>query len=121
MKHTKRGRFRSLKFSNTNPTRNLKHAPYKSTISNLRWDKKRTNKITRKLYKLQKGGDLAFIKDYNQINLFTHENIEEIEKKEKIKEMEQYMNPIYGYIMCNTGFIPNNFYLHLFSFKTPIL
>jgi hypothetical protein len=102
MKHTKRGRFRSLKFSKTNPIRNLKHTPYKSTVSNLRWDKKRSNKITRKLYKLQKGGDLAFIKDYNKINLFTHENM---------KEMEQYMNPIYGYIMCNTGFIPNNFYL----------
>jgi hypothetical protein len=50
--------------------------------------------------KLQKGGDLAYIKDVDNINLFTDE------------DMEKYMNPIYGCIMCNTGYISNNFYLH---------
>jgi hypothetical protein len=52
--------------------------------------------------KLQQfGGDKPFIKNINGINLFTD------------PEMEKYLNPIYGLLLCSSGFIPNNFYLNL--------
>ena len=48
----------------------------------------------------QFGGDKAFIKNIDAINLFIDE------------KMERYLNPIYGMILCYAGFIPNNFYLY---------
>ena len=55
------------------------------------------------------GGDIAFIKNYNSINLFTnsHKNL-----KENIEIfMEEYLNPIYGFILLYNGYIYNNYYL----------
>jgi len=47
----------------------------------------------------QKGGDKAIIKNIDKINLFTDE------------KMEEYLNPIYGMILCNNGYITNNYFL----------
>ena len=49
----------------------------------------------------QIGGDKPVIKDINLINLFTD------------LKMEEYLNPIYGMVMCFYGYIPNNFYLSI--------
>lgn len=45
------------------------------------------------------GGDKPFINEDDNINLFID------------KEMEKYLNPIYGLIMCETGLIINNYFL----------
>ena len=37
----------------------------------------------------------------HKINFFDHTN----------NEMEEYLNPIYGLIMCESGYIQNNFHL----------
>jgi hypothetical protein len=52
----------------------------------------------------QFGGDKPLINDIDGINLFT------------VQRMEEHLNPIYGLILCNTGKIPNNFYLHKSKF-----
>ena len=46
------------------------------------------------------GGDKPFIEDSVKINLF------------KDPEMEEFLNPIYGLIMCETGYISNNYFLN---------
>ena len=51
------------------------------------------------LKNLQFGGDQPLITNIDKINLFTDQ------------EMETYLNPIYGMILCNNGYIPNNFFL----------
>ena len=56
------------------------------------------------LTNLQTGGNKLFINDIYKINLF------------KNSEMEKYLNPIYGFIYCNIGFIPNNYYLKDYNF-----
>ena len=48
----------------------------------------------------QIGGDLPIIHDEDSINSFTD------------PEMEKYMNPIHGFILCNKGTIPNNYWLY---------
>jgi hypothetical protein len=52
----------------------------------------------------QFGGDKPLINDIDDINLFT------------VQRMEEHLNPIYGLILCNTGKIPNNYYLHKSKF-----
>ena len=47
----------------------------------------------------QKGGDMAYITNINNINLFSN------------TDMEEYLNPIYGKILCFNGFIKNNYFL----------
>jgi len=56
-----------------------------------------------KLYNIQMGGDKALITSIKHVNLFTDSH------------MEQYMNPIYGLVMCNCTlfFILN--YIKLFN------
>ncbi len=54
--------------------------------------------------KLQYGGDKPIIRNVNKINLFTD------------PEMEQYLNPIYGMILCNNGYITNNYLLNINKF-----
>ena len=49
--------------------------------------------------KKQIGGDTPFITNPNLINLFTD------------PEMEQYLNPIYGLVLSESGYIINNYYL----------
>ena len=51
------------------------------------------------LKNIQIGGDKPFISNINAINLFTD------------PDMEKYLNPIYGLIMCESGYIINNYYL----------
>lgn len=48
---------------------------------------------------LQIGGDKPLIKTIKNINLFTDER------------MEEFMNPVYGFFMCECGYITNNYYL----------
>ena len=48
----------------------------------------------------QFGGELPIILNVNAINLFTDPH------------MELYMNPIYGLVLCNTGYIPNIYWLN---------
>ena len=48
---------------------------------------------------LQIGGDKPLIKTIKNINLFTDER------------MEKFMNPVYGFFMCECGYITNNYYL----------
>ena len=48
----------------------------------------------------QMGGDKAFITNINEINYFTD------------PIMEKFLNPIYGYIMCENGFIKNRYHLN---------
>jgi hypothetical protein len=50
--------------------------------------------------KKQVGGEKPFLDISAKINLF-HST-----------EMEKYLNPIYGLILCESGYICNNFYLH---------
>ena len=50
--------------------------------------------------KIQTGGDKAYIQQINLINLFVDE------------EMEKYMNPIYGFYMCETNYINNLYKLY---------
>ena len=55
--------------------------------------------------KKQKGGDTPMPKIIKDINFF---------KKDDIKiygDIEQYLNPIYGVIMCESGYIENNYYI----------
>ena len=47
----------------------------------------------------QKGGDMAYITNINNINLFSN------------TDMEEYLNPIYGMILCFNGFLKNNYFL----------
>ena len=57
----------------------------------------------------QSGGDLPIINDIDSINLFTD------------PEMEKYMNPIHGFVLCNKGTIPNNYWLYKDGFiNTPM-
>jgi len=51
------------------------------------------------LKNIQIGGDKPFIKNIDAINLFSD------------PDMELYLNPIYGLIMCESGYIINNYYL----------
>jgi len=46
------------------------------------------------------GGDKAIINNIYNVNLFTNPT------------MEQYLNPIYGLILCSNGYITNNFYIY---------
>ena len=48
---------------------------------------------------LQIGGDKPLIKTIKNINLFTDER------------MEEFMNPVYGFFICECGYITNNYYL----------
>ena len=48
----------------------------------------------------QFGGELPIILNVNAINLFTDPH------------MELYMNPIYGLVLCNNGYIPNIYWLN---------
>ena len=48
---------------------------------------------------LQIGGDKPLIKTIKNINLFTDER------------MDEFMNPAYGFFMCECGYITNNYYL----------
>jgi hypothetical protein len=50
--------------------------------------------------KKQLGGGKAILDFSDKINLFN------------LPEMEQLLNPIYGFILCETGYIPNNFHLY---------
>jgi len=50
------------------------------------------------------GGDLPYITNIEKINLFNPDI-------KSHKDMEPYLNPIYGLIMCKSGYIKNNFYL----------
>ena len=52
-----------------------------------------------KYYLNQKGGDKAIIRNIDKINLFIDD------------EMEKYLNPIYGMILCYNGYITNNYFL----------
>jgi hypothetical protein len=45
------------------------------------------------------GGDKPFINFIDRINLFIN------------SDMEKYLNPIYGYYMCENGYISNNYFL----------
>ena len=56
------------------------------------------------LKNLQFGGDQPLITNIDKINLFTDQ------------EMETYLNPIYGMILCNNGYIPNNYFLYKSKF-----
>ena len=53
------------------------------------------------LKNIQIGGDKPFISNINAINLLTD------------PDMETYLNPIYGLIMCESGYIINNYYLKI--------
>ena len=59
------------------------------------------------LQNIQKGGDKPIIRNIDRINLFTN------------PEMEAYLNPIYGLILSNTGFIPNLYHLYKSGFIEP--
>ena len=52
----------------------------------------------------QTGGDEPLVNIIKGINLFVD------------PDMEQFLNPIYGLVMCETGYITNNFYLHQSKF-----
>ncbi len=49
----------------------------------------------------QRGGDKPLSVNANTINLFAD------------PQMEKYMNPIYGLVLCESGFVPNLFHLKL--------
>jgi hypothetical protein len=51
------------------------------------------------LQNIQYGGDKPIIRNVNRINLF------------KNPIMKEYLNPIYGLILCNIGLIPNLYFL----------
>ena len=53
----------------------------------------------------QNGGDKPYIKNIDKINLFDTTKPEHI-------DMEPFLNPIYGLIMCENGYIKNNYYLY---------
>jgi hypothetical protein len=55
--------------------------------------------------KSQVGGDKPFITAIDKINLFNTNDFLH-------KEMEDFLNPIYGLVMCESGYIENNFYLY---------
>jgi hypothetical protein len=52
------------------------------------------------LKKTQIGGDKANITYIHKLNRFLD------------NDMEQFLNPIYGYILCEIGFISNNYFLN---------
>jgi hypothetical protein len=49
--------------------------------------------------KIQLGGEKPFLSVNYNINFFTNQ------------EMNDYLNPIYGLIMCESGYVINNYYL----------
>jgi hypothetical protein len=53
--------------------------------------------------KQQKGGGKPLITDFSLINLFND------------SEMEEYLNPIYGLILSESGIVSNNYWLHKFQ------
>jgi hypothetical protein len=57
-----------------------------------------------------KGGNKPFLTNYN-INLFNH-NMPMSESSKLTKQMEPYLNPIYGLFMAESGYITNNFHLY---------
>jgi hypothetical protein len=52
------------------------------------------------IHSKQYGGELPLLNNLNNINLFTD------------PDMEKHMNPIYGLILCNNGFLINNYLLN---------
>ena len=56
------------------------------------------------LNNMQSGGDKPFLSVNDNINYFTNQ------------EMYNYLNPIYGLIMCESGFVINNYYLNKSKF-----
>ena len=59
----------------------------------------------------QDGGDKPYIKNIDKINLFDTTKPDHI-------DMEPFLNPIYGLIMCENGYIKNNYYLYQANFLT---
>ncbi len=60
--------------------------------------------LLKSLIDKQTGGGKPLINNPHIINLFTD------------PDMERFLNPIYGYIMCEIGYISNNYYLHMHKF-----
>ena len=55
---------------------------------------------------IQKGGDTPNTSIIKYINFFNKSNM-----KKPYEDIEEYLNPVYGVIMCETGYITNNFWL----------
>ena len=76
----------------------IKYIKYKNKYLELK--KSRINLI---------GGDLPIINNFNEINLFNIDN-------NNYQCMEKYLNPIYGLVMVESGYVINNYYLHKSKF-----
>ena len=90
------------KLKNKNKNKNKKNTIKLKLRKNVH--KKRTtlkNIHTRK----QTGGDMPLSTIIKDVNFFKEKD------RENYKDIEDYLNPVYGAIMCEIGYIENNYYL----------
>ena len=59
-------------------------------------------KLKNLIQKKQYGSGPVLVRNFQNINLFTNSQME---------EMEKLMNPIYGYFLYHSGFMVNNYFL----------
>jgi hypothetical protein len=88
------------------PIKTFKYIKNKKTIKRKRGRKNVHKKRTtlKKIHK-QTGGDTPMSKIIKDINFFTDKD------KVNYPDIEEYLNPIYGVIMRECGYIKNNYYL----------
>ena len=82
-------------------------------LKNKNKNKKKTIKFKRKTYKKSKKGKTKtqIGGDTPMQNIIKHINFFRKEDRTNYGDIEEYLNPIYGVIMCETGYIENNYYL----------
>ena len=78
-----------------------KNNDYKKNNNNIYTRKRKNSKKT----KIQRGGDMPMSKIVKDINFFTDKD------RETYRDIEEYLNPVYGVIMCESGYIENNYYI----------
>jgi len=96
---------KSLKKKKRLITHNVKNKKIRSNLnSERRYIKKRTT--LKNIHTLKQiGGDTPMSKIIKHINFFREDD------KSIYGDIDEYLNPIYGVIMCESGYIENNYYL----------
>jgi len=93
---------KSIKNRKENRTACKRNCKHKKTIKL----KRKTHKKSKtEKNKKQTGGDTPMPKIVKHVNFFR-----EVDKL-NYNDIEQYLNPIYGVIMCESGYIENNYYI----------
>ena len=105
MKSVKRKRPITRKFKNKN--KNKKRTIKLNRRKNISRKKKNNQQLTQKHKNTKRliGGDTPMPQIIKHVNFFRDED------STNYGDIEEYLNPIYGVIMCESGYIENNYYL----------